>query len=656
MPQDIYNEGRVVGYSAYETYVKQALSVDPTKPVANEREWLSASLAAGTSMLVRIPPINILGSGEYAEPCDYIDIPFPDTSRLVAANNIIGSYFDGSVTLDDSGYWATSVNTAGNAINVSSISGEIDKANISTIPEGDSVNYNNLYTFDELSLKNYNKIIDMVIIQSGTWDNRDLTPNLSESPVLRVKFADSIEVPVLVLLTGFTDSAIIQGTSELGGSRATDSPQNGDFLGPATFPWVSKVTLTLSTYYAEVLRNKFNIIWKNPLSGYSPTVFDFDESNTTIALDPQEQSDLYNYFFPSNNNKYNVNTSGELLEGQTEHSWEGPYLKYQDENIITIHTDSDMGPIVYYSRVNSLIRHDTYLSDNIVDLYTLGANPIIYSIKNYTLTDTYTFTVDSGKIYDNSHTAVGVYNSSDGTLSFDSGILHNDANSSFVISYHPNTDHFGYNSMVNLFPVTTAAPHDVKAFTDLSTSDLNALASLYPGVYIYNFKSDGSAADIVYKVDDSSSITTLSLPLVQVTFSPLGYTNIGVSSSTAKLRTATLNIGSSTVRAITAQKANNGSEITISQNPSSTIEANTSNTSNNITWSALFTALATDKGLDILGTRLKDAKSSLVQANKKGYLEFGSTSDPLRLYISATQPTDSDIPIGSIGIGWGMTT
>ena len=28
MPKELYNEGRVVGFSAYETYVKQALATD----------------------------------------------------------------------------------------------------------------------------------------------------------------------------------------------------------------------------------------------------------------------------------------------------------------------------------------------------------------------------------------------------------------------------------------------------------------------------------------------------------------------------------------------------------------------------------------------------------------------------------------------------
>ena len=40
MPKIIYNEGRVVGLSAYETYVKNHIAEDPNTPPASEREWL----------------------------------------------------------------------------------------------------------------------------------------------------------------------------------------------------------------------------------------------------------------------------------------------------------------------------------------------------------------------------------------------------------------------------------------------------------------------------------------------------------------------------------------------------------------------------------------------------------------------------------------
>ena len=58
MPKEIWNEGRVTGLSAYEIYVKQHLVEDPANPPATEREWLSASIAMGSSMLLKVPEVG----------------------------------------------------------------------------------------------------------------------------------------------------------------------------------------------------------------------------------------------------------------------------------------------------------------------------------------------------------------------------------------------------------------------------------------------------------------------------------------------------------------------------------------------------------------------------------------------------------------------
>ena len=44
MPQEIWQEGRVVGLSAYEIYVKQHLSEYPDIPPATERQWLASNI------------------------------------------------------------------------------------------------------------------------------------------------------------------------------------------------------------------------------------------------------------------------------------------------------------------------------------------------------------------------------------------------------------------------------------------------------------------------------------------------------------------------------------------------------------------------------------------------------------------------------------
>lgn len=76
-----------------------------------------------------------------------------------------------------------------------------------------------------------------------------------------------------------------------------------------------------------------------------------------------------------------------------------------------------------------------------------------------------------------------------------------------------------------------------------------------------------------------------------------------------------------------------------------------------ITWDSLLTALNHNKSVDVLGPVLAGLKGSLTGSGTR-WLEFkngrvaDNVSGPIRLYISRTEPSDDDIPEGSIGIGW----
>ena len=74
MPSDIYNEGRVVGYSAYEVYVRHSLSENAERTPATALEWLSSSIAMGTSMLLKISTDNVSGY-------HYRDFQLPSTTN-----------------------------------------------------------------------------------------------------------------------------------------------------------------------------------------------------------------------------------------------------------------------------------------------------------------------------------------------------------------------------------------------------------------------------------------------------------------------------------------------------------------------------------------------------------------------------------------------
>lgn len=66
-------------------------------------------------------------------------------------------------------------------------------------------------------------------------------------------------------------------------------------------------------------------------------------------------------------------------------------------------------------------------------------------------------------------------------------------------------------------------------------------------------------------------------------------------------------------------------------------------------WDNLVEALAENKSIDLLGEKLRAFKNLCLAGSGENYIEF---KNGLRLYVSDTQPTDQDIPDGSIGLGW----
>lgn len=256
MSTTIYNEGRVVGYSAYEQYVKQALAQDPNTDPASEREWLASTIANGSSMLLKVTASDDL----------IRDFFLPSNTRLCAANMIVASFFVGEghfATNDD--IWADRIASYGNLLansNDNHPSGNVSATDnvpiVNPIPDN--------YEADlKKQLMQYIKISDGIVIQPGTWadagapDNSPkmkLSPDLTSSgyPRIRLSFKSPIITTFYILFTGFTNRVVIQGTSGISTSANTPSPQDGDFLGPATYPWSNKIifsTPAVLTYYLK---------------------------------------------------------------------------------------------------------------------------------------------------------------------------------------------------------------------------------------------------------------------------------------------------------------------------------------------------------------------------------------------------------------------
>lgn len=242
MPRQIWNEGRVQGYSAYEIYLKQALSDDPDLQPATEREWLASSIACGSSMVVKIPKTS--------NDAGYLDISLPENSKLCAANVIFANLFLGDCEYDVNSYFAKRVINYGFCIsNTLNFHPDTNGTQIPTTD--DDISLESVLSYSEA----YNKIIDGVVIQPGKWRETgdeagqymDLSPDMSKSPFIRIFYSGKIESTIQIMLTGFTIRSVISGVCGLDGSYNATSPQDGTFLGPAQFPWAAKIIFSQST-------------------------------------------------------------------------------------------------------------------------------------------------------------------------------------------------------------------------------------------------------------------------------------------------------------------------------------------------------------------------------------------------------------------------
>ena len=259
MPRQLWNEGRVVGYSAYEMYVKHALEVDPDHEPASEKQWLASMMAMGSSMLLKINPEPDLT--DY-KGLHYRDFQLPDNSRLCAANTIIASLFIGEgATNNDAEGWCTKVTDYGPLIkNNSDASPSGTVGPDGTVPPTEITAITDDYTPPRL--KEYMKITDGIVIQPGTWvtspsapPSKDFTPTLSEHPRLRIAFSERITSTFYILFTGFTNRSVVDGVTGFSSAVNTDAPQDGDFLGPWQFPWSNKIIFSVPASFVNYFMN-----------------------------------------------------------------------------------------------------------------------------------------------------------------------------------------------------------------------------------------------------------------------------------------------------------------------------------------------------------------------------------------------------------------
>ena len=283
--KEIYNEGRVVGLSAWELYVRQQLSTNPNIPLPTEREWLSSTVGSGNSMLLKIPSGTTSG---------YHDYKLPATSALCAASHIIASVFVGDGVFDSDG-WATKVTDYGKLIPNNyemypSTPGQPQNvpADITQGLPDDEFELDS--TFKDICSE-YCKIVDGVCYQPGTWNQyhrdgveKEFSPDPTQPGIIRLRFSAETTHDTFVLFTGFLFREVVSGTTGFDSCMDTASPQNGDFLGPMSYPWAVKITFTISSDIEAVVHGqsysrKIPATAQDTVSVNSKAVVDFEQTD-----------------------------------------------------------------------------------------------------------------------------------------------------------------------------------------------------------------------------------------------------------------------------------------------------------------------------------------------------------------------------------------
>ena len=539
MPRQIWNEGRVQGYSAYEIYLKQALSDDPDLQPATEREWLASSIACGSSMVVKIPKTS--------NDAGYLDISLPENSKLCAANVIFANLFLGDCEYDVNSYFAKRVINYGFCIsNTLNFHPDTNGTQIPTTD--DDISLESVLSYSEA----YNKIIDGVVIQPGKWKETgdeagqymDLSPDMSKSPFIRIFYSGKIESTIQIMLTGFTIRSVISGVCGLDGSYNATSPQDGTFLGPSQFPWAAKIIFSQSNA-TSISLNMSNYIRKikgekavSKLRGKS--LVDMETCDPSIfysSKQPDAKIDFDSCSLDSPDGK---------------------------GNILTIHSKSEK-----YS-------------------------PAIYATR-----------------------------------------------------YDPDKEK-------SLSPFNVVGKGAVQMFDDsTSDADMKGYEKTYPGTFALRRKDDGS----VETLNENNDV----IPVARIDHKELSYTNLVTDDKKAK--GVVTSVGNKKSLSVSLSGDDTDSQLTIGDDGTSNVSIGSTSfnkgamnkispSSSNITPAYILEAIANNKSIDILGDRMKALKAGLAKETSAGNVGYIQLPNGLRLYISATKPTATDVPIGSIGIGW----
>lgn len=239
----IYNEGRVVGLSSYELFVKRQLAegADPAD-IPSESEWVTSSItdAKGGAMILRIP------SGSHGVR----DFVLPSGTTLCGSGPMYATLFEGDVDLDTSGVWGQHVTDYGRLISNTPSSSPIAPGRAGNVPT--KPNPSVMTPTYRAQCVDYMKINSAIAVQPGDWEPSDQTfPYKKLRPVfnypgfVRVSFSAETTSDIYIMITGFISTEIL--TEFIDVEDFTADYKDGQTLGPVVFPWASKIQMLMTT-------------------------------------------------------------------------------------------------------------------------------------------------------------------------------------------------------------------------------------------------------------------------------------------------------------------------------------------------------------------------------------------------------------------------
>lgn len=609
--KEIYNEGRVVGLSSYELYTRHFLQEFPDNEIMTEREWLAATIGNGQSMILKV------AKGTKAGVHDFV---LPSGSYLCAANTIVASMFNGEC--DYNGVWATGVKNYGSLILNKSDSCPTSPGRSANVPY--DLNYEDWVTKNGKRIVEYLKIVDGVVIQPGQWNdtgvdcpNKVLSPewgltNNSNLGYVRLRIVKDLDRDVEILLAGFMYAPIISGLSKLdSGAYKTEHPENGDFLGSEVFPWGCKVVFSVPSEAYSVITNSS---YERQLPEGSESAKVDSKPIIDYVADPPEK------FYGDEGKSFKTAGVTQIITQLNKIE--------EDASILTSYRRSDL---------------------------THTRNGKTYSGKNYPPSMYGSVVKEEGEDV--------------------------------------------------LYPLDTAAPGNIKMFEDKDLA--MSYPQVIPGVYAEYMNDEGDIfiIDKDTKDDDLVPITTKVKVVNKGTSAEPQYIETVRARDDRTDKIVEREVWGVSMRDTSDNELSTSGSKSTSRTDKTTTDSDQSSwvdATKGLSWELLLNGLGLDEKIEILGTLLRNFRGNLPnivsgdgglldikgtgQSKIAGSLKIGDTatiknkvtddgsknetqfnqpvrsganyitfSNGLRLYIAKSAPTDTDIPVGSIGIGWGMT-